>query len=106
MHSEAIYPDREPMTRLGSVSILSFAIGLKDSRVTTDNGIDMVAASFIPKEIRKKMLNCIQKASGIKQNIDLFSKTVNAPCIICSTQYSWLINLKYIIHLDDYKSQF
>lgn len=69
--------------------------------------MDMVVASLISKEITKKMLTaCIQKASDIKQNTDLFSKIINVPCVICSTQYSWVINLKYVIYLDDYKSQF
>lgn len=44
---------------------------------------------------------CIQKASGIKQNTDFFSKIINVPGVICSTQYSWLINVKYVIYLDD-----
>lgn len=69
--------------------------------------MDMAIVSIIPKEIRKKMLiACVQKASGKEQNIDLFSKIINVPCIICFTQFFWHINLKYIIYLDDYKSQF
>lgn len=36
--------------------------------------MDMVVASFFPKEIRRKMLTaCVRKASGIEQNIGLFS---------------------------------
>lgn len=85
---------------------LSFAIGLKDSRVKTNNSVDMAIASLIPKDIGKKRLTaCIQKAFSIKQNTDLFSKIINVPRVISSTQYSWLINVKYVIYLDDYKSQ-
>lgn len=69
--------------------------------------MDIAVASFIPKEIRRKMLTaCVQKASGTEHNTDLFSEIINVLCVICFTQYFWLINLKYIIYLDDYKSQF
>lgn len=69
--------------------------------------MDVAVASFIPKEMRKKTLTaCVQKASGIELNTDLFSEIINVACVICFTQYFWVINLKYIIYLDDYKSQF
>ena len=59
----------------------------------------MAVTSFIRKEIRKMLNVCIQNASGIEQNTDLFSKIINVPCVVCFTQYFWLISLKCTIYI-------